>query len=275
MLANSFGYSMNLFKAKSGLNSVQEACSSLKMDPFCDCTHIFRLCRVFPAAGALRRSRTSPFDSSQSFSQRQPPPMTSKSTDSYSFQALSDKETVTLEWSDLSLTIPDNTSASGELKTILHPMSGAAYPGQLLAVMGSSGAGKSTLLDILAGRLENSTGLSGSINTNGAPINMKSFRSISGYVMQSDALFPLLTVKETMQYASSLRVKDKTAAEKVAAAENTIKLLQLEKCRDTVVVNTVICHTHSYTLIYTHIHSYTHIYIGRFRCSRNQWRRDA
>lgn len=58
-----------------------------------------------------------------------------------------------LEWSGInySVPIPDKT---GEMRTLLHPMSGVARPGELLAVMGTSGAGKSTLLDVLAGRLE-------------------------------------------------------------------------------------------------------------------------
>lgn len=94
--------------------------------------------------------------------------------------------------------------------------------------------GKSTLLDVLAGRLE-SPGLKGNILTNGTKIDKKKFRRESGYVMQSDALFPLLTVRETFQFAAQLRVHDKTYAEKVEAAEHVIKLLRLESCANTIV----------------------------------------
>lgn len=53
--------------------------------------------------------------------------------------------------------------------------------------------------------------------------------------MQSDALFPLLTVRETFLFAAQLRIHGKTYAEKVAAVDNIIHLLRLEKCRDTIV----------------------------------------
>jgi ATP-binding cassette subfamily G (WHITE) protein 2 len=60
------------------------------------------------------------------------------------------------------------------------------------------------------------------------------FRKQSGYVMQSDALFPLLTVRETIKYAAYLRCSG-TVAEKDVYAENTIKLLRLDDCADTIV----------------------------------------
>ena len=44
--------------------------------------------------------------------------------------------------------------------------------------------------------------------------------------MQSDALFPLLTVKETLYYAASLRIPDKTWAEKEEIVNETMKLLR-------------------------------------------------
>lgn len=95
----------------------------------------------------------------------------------------------------------------------------------MLAIMGTSGAGKSTLLDILAGRLD-SDYLTGDILANGKPIEFSSFRKQSGYVMQSDALFPLLTVRETLFYAAHLRIQGKTYEEREEAVERTLKLLR-------------------------------------------------
>lgn len=143
--------------------------------------------------------------------------------------------TVALEWENISYCIRDKK----ELRTIIHPMSGHIDPGEMLAIMGTSGAGKSTLLDILAGRLI-SKNLTGQIFTNKKPVNYSSFRKQSGYVMQSDALFPLLTVKETLHYAAHLGIQGKTYAEREAAANNTLRLLRLEHVQNTIVGNNLI-----------------------------------
>ena len=141
------------------------------------------------------------------------------------------RQEIELGWKNISLTVVDKL---GVEKTLLSSMSGSARPGEILAVMGSSGAGKSTLLDVLASRLE-SPRLKGEITTNGFKIDKSSFRRESGYVMQSDALFPLLTVRETLQYAASLRIHNMTSKEKKEEVENVIKLLRLEKCSDTII----------------------------------------
>lgn len=69
----------------------------------------------------------------------------------------------------------------------------------------------------------------GSIYTNDQIINLKSYRKESGYVMQSDALFPLFTVKETLQYAAYLRINHKTKQEKDTIVDVMIDLLKLSK----------------------------------------------
>ena len=74
----------------------------------------------------------------------------------------SSSDSITLAWQNISYSV----TVDKEIKSILHPMNGVAYPGELLAIMGSSGAGKSTLLDVLAGRLVSSRDLHGTITTN-------------------------------------------------------------------------------------------------------------
>ena len=137
---------------------------------------------------------------------------------------------IALEWVNIGYRVKKN----GEEKTILHPMTGRIDPGEMLAIMGTSGAGKTTLLDILAGRLL-SNNLKGHIFTNDTPVNYSTFRKQSGYVMQSDALFPLLTVKETLHYAAHLGIQGKTYAEREAAANSTMMLLRLEHVQDTII----------------------------------------
>ena len=58
-----------------------------------------------------------------------------------------------------------NSSIEGE-KYILQGVSGAANPGELLAMIGPSGGGKTTLLNLLSGRL---TFNSGTITYNNLP----------------------------------------------------------------------------------------------------------
>jgi ABC-type multidrug transport system ATPase subunit len=73
------------------------------------------------------------------------------------------------------------------------------------AIMGASGAGKSTLLDVLATRIPRSA-VEGEYLLNGHPIN-KAFKRVSGYVMQDDALYPMLTVRETLQVSGGGGIK--------------------------------------------------------------------
>ena len=120
---------------------------------------------------------------------------------------------------------------------------------------GSSGAGKSTLLDILAGRLV-SASVSGQILANKRPVNFDTFRRQSGYVMQSDALFPLLTVKETLFYAAHLRIHGKTYEERQAAANEVMCLLRIDHRADTIVgdeLNRGLSGMLLYTYVYTYI----------------------
>ncbi|KAH9310134.1 hypothetical protein KI387_038045 [Taxus chinensis] len=90
-------------------------------------------------------------------------------------------------------------------KYILKNVSCEARPGEILAIAGPSGAGKSTLLELLAGRLNPSSG-SKSVLVNRQAMNRGHFRKISGYVTQEEALFPFLTVEETLMFSARLRL---------------------------------------------------------------------
>lgn len=82
-----------------------------------------------------------------------------------------------------------------------------AKPGEITAIAGPSGAGKTTLLEVLAGKIPPRK-VSGQVLVNGHPIHAESFRRLSGHVTQDDALFPLLTVEETLTYSALLRLPD-------------------------------------------------------------------
>ncbi|WOL20460.1 hypothetical protein Cni_G29265 [Canna indica] len=112
-------------------------------------------------------------------------------------------------------------------RSILRNVSCEALPGQLLAVVGPSGSGKSTLLSVLAGVIHQSE-VSGEVLVNGRPMDVSRFRRVSGYVTQDDdALFPLLTVEESLTYSARLRLK-MTASEAAARVMELMKELGLD-----------------------------------------------
>lgn len=95
-------------------------------------------------------------------------------------------------------------SKRGPNKFILEDVSVEARPGEITAIAGPSGAGKTTLLEILAGKISLQN-MAGQVLVNGRPMVVSCFRKISGYVTQDDALFPLLTVEETLMFSALLR----------------------------------------------------------------------
>ncbi|XP_062169037.1 ABC transporter G family member 10 [Alnus glutinosa] len=119
-------------------------------------------------------------------------------------------------------------------KFILKHVSCEARPGEITAIAGPSGAGKTTLLEALAGMISSQRKVSGQVLVNDWPIDVNLFRRISGYVSQEDALFPLLTVQETLMYSALLRLRGgrKEAAIKV---KDLMKELGLEHVASTMI----------------------------------------
>lgn len=117
-------------------------------------------------------------------------------------------------------------------KQILHDVSGMADPGKLLVIMGPSGAGKTSLLNTLAGRQPIT---SGAITLNNSPLTKDIKRKIS-YVLQQDVFFETLSLRDTLQFAASIRLSDKlTTEDKQKTVETIIDNLDLRKCLDTMV----------------------------------------
>jgi ABC-type multidrug transport system ATPase subunit len=75
-------------------------------------------------------------------------------------------------------------------------VTGVAYPGELLAIMGASGAGKTTLLNTLMFRSPPSLHVSGQRALNGVPVCSGTLASLSAYVQQHDLFIGTLTVRE-------------------------------------------------------------------------------
>ncbi|KAL0724861.1 hypothetical protein Bca4012_039460 [Brassica carinata] len=125
-------------------------------------------------------------------------------------------------------------SSSAPVKTLLDDVSGEACNGDILAVLGASGAGKSTLIDALAGRVSN---LRGTVALNGEKIlQTRLLKVISAYVMQDDLLFPMLTVRETLMFASEFRLpRSLSKSKKTERVETLIDQLGLRNAADTII----------------------------------------
>lgn len=118
-------------------------------------------------------------------------------------------------------------------KEILHGVSGAVAPGEVLAMMGPSGSGKTTLINLLGGRIQHN--VSGSITYNDQPYT-KALKRRIGFVTQDDVLFPNLTVRETLTYAALLRLPSTlTKQQKEERAREVVYELGLERCQDTII----------------------------------------
>ena len=95
--------------------------------------------------------------------------------------------------------------------TLLDTVSFRLSPGELVAIVGPSGAGKTTLLEAMAGI---TPGTSGSVRFDGIDVydNLKTFRSVLGYVPQDDIIHADLPLHRTLRYAARLRLASSTAA---------------------------------------------------------------
>jgi ABC-type multidrug transport system ATPase subunit len=120
-------------------------------------------------------------------------------------------------------------------KFILKDVNCEARPGEVTAIAGPSGAGKTTLLEILAGRIP-SCKVSGQVLVNNMPMDVNRFRRESGYVTQEDALFPSLTVRETLMYSALLRLPGGRKAAAMRVAE-LMKELGLDTIADSRIGN--------------------------------------
>jgi ABC-type multidrug transport system ATPase subunit len=125
-----------------------------------------------------------------------------------------------LEWKDLHYSVKN--------KEILKGVSGAAYPGELLALMGPSGSGKSTLLGLLSGKIPSTSKMTGHLAANGERFGKRYSKESVGFVHQEDMLLPNHSVLETFQFSADLRLpKSMSPKERLERIEQVISILRL------------------------------------------------
>jgi ABC-type multidrug transport system ATPase subunit len=114
------------------------------------------------------------------------------------------------------LTRTVRTKDRRELK-LLDSASFSVAPGELVAIVGGSGAGKTTLLEAMAGV---TPATSGCVCFDGADLysNLRTFRTVLGYVPQDDIIHVDLPLEHTLRYAAWLRLPPSATATDVDAA---------------------------------------------------------
>ena len=115
-------------------------------------------------------------------------------------------------WRNLSVQRPDR-------QFLLKPTSGVARAGSVTAVLGASGAGKSTFLRALVNAAPRGRATS-SGNVQAAGAKLKGLRHGDAALLAQDgALFAMLTVRETLEFALALAGVDKVTRRQRADAE--------------------------------------------------------
>lgn len=142
------------------------------------------------------------------------------------------KETsVTISWGSVNCTFTDPKSPVTP-KRILQNAAGVARPGRILAILGPSGSGKTTLLNSIAGQVPFSKKLT---LTGNVVCNGEARRPPMAYVTQEDLFFSQLSVEETLQFATRMRLPSEgaTPEERKEFVDTLIRKLGLETTKTT------------------------------------------
>ncbi|OLY82421.1 ATP-binding cassette sub-family G member 2 [Smittium mucronatum] len=131
-----------------------------------------------------------------------------------------------------------NKKDESKKKIILDRITGSFMPGRLTAIMGPSGSGKTSLLNLLSGRVSSGK-VEGSIWLNGRKADSGSLGLVSRFISQDDVMMSTMTVREVVEMAIKFRVDGITRDEINVRANEAINTLELEKCQNTLIGDTI------------------------------------
>ncbi|CAH0037547.1 unnamed protein product [Clonostachys solani] len=93
------------------------------------------------------------------------------------------------------------------LRKILDSSHGCVKPGEMLLVLGRPGSGCTTLLNVLANKRRGYAGVSGDVHYGSMPADQaKNYRGQIVMNTEEELFFPTLTVQQTMDFATRLKV---------------------------------------------------------------------
>ncbi|KAF3053261.1 hypothetical protein E8E11_006692 [Didymella keratinophila] len=142
-------------------------------------------------------------------------------------------------WENVTVSVKDRKTK--QPLDILSGVDGIVEAGEMLALMGPSGSGKTTLLNVLAHRASTANAtIQQTLAINGAPTSLASFRKLSSYVEQEDALVGSLTAWETLHFAAQLALPSSVSkAERKARLEGLLLSFGLHNQADTIIGTTI------------------------------------
>eukprot|EP00560_Eucampia_antarctica_P008117 CAMPEP_0197826650 /NCGR_PEP_ID=MMETSP1437-20131217/3581_1 /TAXON_ID=49252 ORGANISM="Eucampia antarctica, Strain CCMP1452" /NCGR_SAMPLE_ID=MMETSP1437 /ASSEMBLY_ACC=CAM_ASM_001096 /LENGTH=1876 /DNA_ID=CAMNT_0043427175 /DNA_START=276 /DNA_END=5906 /DNA_ORIENTATION=- len=117
-----------------------------------------------------------------------------------------------------------NLSKQFDTKTAVDGLSLTMYNGQITALLGHNGAGKTTTINMLTGMVQPTSGYA-VVNGKNIISQMSKVRENVGICLQHDCLFPMLTVKEHIEFFARVKglYENKTHAEANAAVKAAVE----------------------------------------------------
>ena len=130
--------------------------------------------------------------------------------------------------------------SSAAARLILSSASGHIRGGSFCALLGTSGAGKTTLLSCLAGH-QHAGRTEGAVLVDGRAAAAGWYASHAAYVPQQSVLLPALTPRESISFASHMKLPQQTTEQQhTHNVDRIIAALNLARCADSQVGDEIV-----------------------------------